>query len=342
VLKKTIPMRELAVFCRKAAFLFDAGLHVTEAMPVLAAQSSGRMLGATLFDLHKMIMQGESFSDALKISGAFPAFMCGFVAIGERTARVPETCAKLADFYENKVRTDEELAAAMLYPVLVSAMMLGVLIMAVTFVLPGYAQIFEASGVALPAATSLLLLVSGYFAENTLLIFGGFLVFLICVMFFFRTTTGQAFSSRNKLKIPIWRQKINLNITEALSLLLSSGIGVSEAVSTCGEVFENPVVLNDLQRVSSQLDSGAAFWQSLGEISYINPLLAELVRVGEETGRLPQTLEKCVAYFSTSYLHEVRRLNKLIEPVLTISLGVVLGAVMLAIILPTFELATAV
>jgi len=335
-------MRELAVFCRKSAFLFDAGLSITEIMPVLATQSSGRALCAIIFDLHKMIMQGESFSSALRITGAFPAFMCGFIAIGERTARVPEACAKLADYYENRVQTDEELKAAMLYPVIVAVSMLGVLIMAVTFVLPGYSRIFEASDIALPTATIMLLSFSDFFATNAHFVLVGIFIYVVCNICFFRSSLGRAFSSRISLKIPISRQKTNLNIAEALSLLLSSGLGISEAVSTCGKIFDNSIVLNDLQKISSQVDSGVAFWQSLSEISYINPLLAELVRIGEETGKMPESLEKCVKYFQSTYTHNVRRLNKLIEPILTITLGAILAAIMLAIILPTFELATAI
>ncbi|MCL2355902.1 MAG: type II secretion system F family protein [Defluviitaleaceae bacterium] len=338
---RKIPLRELAVFCRKAAFLFDAGISVADALPVLATQTSGRIPNAILFDVHKMILQGESFSYALRVSGVFPAFMCGFVAIGERTARIPETFAKLADFYEASARTNEELAAAMLYPALVATVMFGVLIAAVTFVLPGYSRIFEASGIALPGITSSLLSMSNFFSENILFVLIGVLIFLLCAMFFFKSTTGHLFASRVKLKIPIWRQKTNLNITEGFSILLSSGLGIPEAVSVCGEIFDNPIVVGDLQNVSLKLDSGLTFRQSLSEIPYIDPLLTELVGVGEETGRLPQTIEKCNVYFESAYRHEVRRLNKLIEPVLTITLGTILGAIMLAIILPTFELATA-
>lgn len=337
---KLIPLRELAVFCRKASFLLDAGLPVKDAIPILAAQSSWH--GAILSDVHKLVMQGESFSEALRLSGAFPAFMCGYIAIGERTARVADVCTKLGDFYENKSRAEDELAAAMLYPAVVAAMMFGVIILAVTFVLPGYSRIFEASDIALPAVTNALLSVSDFFAANALIVFGGFFIFLTCVMLFFRSVAGRVFLSSVKIKIPILRQKINLNITEGLSLLLSSGINISEALNTCGEILDNHVAKNDLQKISARVNSGVSFWEAIGDVSYINPLLPELARVGEETGHLPQTLEKCSAYFAASYQHEVRRLNKLIEPVITLTLGVILGAIMLAIILPTFELATAI
>lgn len=337
-----VPLRDLAVFCRKTAFLLDAGLPIKTIMLVLAKQTTGRVLGLVILDLHRMVMQGESFSNALRDTGGFPEFMCGYIAIGENTARLPEVFARIADFYEARVQTEEELAAAMMYPVAVALMMLGVIVMAVTFVLPGYSRIFDASGVALPPPTAALLFVSDFIAANTLVVFGGFFALVFAVLFFLRSEKGRTLSAYTKLKIPIQRQNINRNITQAISFLLASGIGVSEAVLMCGDIVDNSMVKKDLQKISAQIKSGRAFCEALQDVSYLNPLLAGLAKVGEETGSLPQTMEKCNVYFETAYKHSIRRLNKLIEPVITLVLGIILATVMLAIILPTFELATAI
>jgi type IV pilus assembly protein PilC len=337
-----VSLRELAFFCRKTAFLLDAGLPVKTALPILAEQATGHVLSVAVSDLHSMVMQGESFSHALKSTGVFPAFMCGYAAIGERAAKLPETFEKLADYYEARVQTEEELVATMIYPIAVTVMMLGVMIMAITFVLPGYSRIFDASGVALPAFTAGLLSVSDFLSKNAFAVFGGILFFMVACVLFLRSAKGQNFSAFMKIKIPIIRQNINLNITQAISLLLSSGLSISEALPMSGEIINNPIVKKDLEKVCAKVNSGAALWEALGEISYINPLLTGLVRVGEETGSLPQTLEKCNMYFETSYRHAIRRMNKFIEPAITLVLGILLAAVMLAVILPTFELATAV
>lgn len=337
---RKIPLRELSVFCRKFAFLLDAGLPVKAAMPVLAEQTAGRVLSAAVSDLHSLVLQGEGFSGALRAAGVFPAFMCGYIEIGERAANLPEVCARLADYYESLAQTEEELAATMVYPVAVALMMSAVVVLAVTLVLPGYARIFEASGVALPAFTSALLVVSGFLSANIFFVLGGLLAAIFLAFAFLRTKAGKNLSAKIKLKIPIQRQKINCRVTQALSLLLSSGLSISEAIPLCGEITDNPVVRRDLQKMSAQVNSGAEFWAALSEVSYIDPLLVGLARVGEDTGRLAETIEKCDTYFENAYRHAIRRLNKLIEPAITLVLGIILAAVMLAIILPTFELAT--
>jgi type IV pilus assembly protein PilC len=188
-----VPLKELAVFCRKAAFLLDSGLPVKDAMPVLAQQTQGRVLRSVVSDVHSLIMQGESFSRALRSAGVFPAFMCGYIAIGEKTARLAEVCARLADYYEGRARTEEELAAAMVYPVAVALMMSAVIIMAVTFVLPGYSQIFEASGVALPRATEILLSVSNFFSNNTAIVFGVIFILFVAIIFFYAVRRDEFF-----------------------------------------------------------------------------------------------------------------------------------------------------
>jgi len=337
---RSLPLRDLAVFCRKAAFLLNAGLPIKAAMPILCAQTPGRALKLVVSDVHKRVMQGESFSNSIKAAVVFPSFMCGYVDIGEKTAQLPKVCAQLADFYEQQAAIKDELTAAMMYPIAVSLMMLGVIVLAVTLVIPGYADMFAASGVPLPALTSMLISLSDFFAANWLAVLVGLIATVIAAAFLLRSGKGRALSSRVKLRIPLLRQSANFRLVQAMSLLLSSGISISQAIPLCREVMDNVRVREDLLKLSANVGSGMAFWAALERINYIDPMLVGLARVGEETGSLPQTIEKCHGYFEATYKHNLRRLNKLIEPVITLVLGIILAAVMLAVVLPTFELAT--
>lgn len=337
-----VPPGDLAVFCKKVSFLLGAGLPIKEALPVLFSQTKGRMLKQVLPDIHNKIMQGESFSHALLAAGVFPGFLCGFISIGEKTARLPYVCEQLADYYERLARTQEELTAALLYPAVVSLMMLGVIILAVVVVLPGYSQVFEHSGVTLPVLTRGLLRISGFVTANALrLVFGFFAAFFVAVLFL-RNQKGRDFVTFLQLKSTLFRLGLNLRLVQVLSLMLGAGQSVSEAMPLCAEVMDNDRIKKDLSGVSHVLSSGQSFWSSLTELPYIDPLLIGLARVGEETGTLPQTITQCQSYFSDTYRKTLRRLNKIIEPVITLVLGILLALVMLAVVLPTFEMATAI
>jgi type IV pilus assembly protein PilC len=287
-------------------------------------------------------MQGDSFSAAIKKTGVFPSFMYGYISIGEQTARLPTVCGHLADYYEGQAQTSDELKAAMMYPAAVTIMMLGVIILAVVMVLPGYTRVFAASGVALPGLTRALLSVSDFVALHGLLMAALFLFAVIAIVIFLQGDRGKQFIALLSLKIPLVRQSISYRLAQAMDLLLSAGLSVSSAIPLCMEVMPNQKVKTDLSRLLMELKSGLAFWEALSGIKYIDPLFAGMARIGEETGQLTQTMEKCHIYFEQNFRHTIRRLNKLIEPIITIFLGILLAFIMLAVVLPTFELATSI
>ena len=334
------PFRELSVFSRKLSFLLSAGVTIKAALSIVSEQLPGRGLRRLLPGLATKVEQGESFSSAIRAAGAFPAFFCGFVAIGEATATLPQIMEQLADFYEDRAQTRDELTAALMYPIIVSIMMLGVMVLAVAFVLPGYSRIFAATGAALPALTRGLMQVSEFFATNTVLVASVFFVLPIAVAIFVLSSAGRSTISAAELRIPVARLGVNFRLAQALHLLLAAGLSVSQALPLIEDVMDNLQVRRDLSKISVQIGAGKPFWEMLGMLRYIDPLLVGMARVGEETGRMPQTMEKCQAYYSQAYKRAVRRLNKLVEPIITLVLGVGLGIIMLAIILPTFELAT--
>ncbi|MCL2189485.1 MAG: type II secretion system F family protein [Defluviitaleaceae bacterium] len=337
-----IPARELAVFNKQLAFLLAAGVTIKEALPIIQTQIKGRQLSQAMPNLHKSVMQGESFSAALKAAGCFPVFMHSFVVIGEKTARLPQVCAQLADYYEGQAQTESELIAALIYPAAVTAMMLSVIVMAIVFVLPGYAEVFANTGVALPALTRGLLAVSAFLTGNAAWLGLGLLVCIASFIYVARTEQGSLLFSALQLRFGLYRQRVNLRLVQSVALMLDAGQSVSNAIPLCGDVAGNKRVKQDMQYIHAELTAGRAFWTSIANLPYIDPLLIGLARVGEEAGALSQTMAQCSNYFMQNYRHSMKQANKLVEPIITLVLGILLALVMLAIVLPTFEMATAV
>ena len=333
-------LREIPIFCRKMSFLLGAGIHIKSALSIVSEQLPGRGISRHMSGLNARVQQGESFSQAAKATGAFPAFFHGFVAIGEAAARLPQVMEQLADFYEDQAQTRDELTAVLVYPIAVTIIMLGVIIMAVTLVLPGYSRIFAATGVPLPPLTRGLLHISDFLTANALWVIVGMIAAFAAAALFIRGNRGQNIVAAAKLRIPIVRQGVNFRLTQALHMLLSAGLPVSQALPLAEGVMDNIHVRRDLNKISTQLEMGKPFWEALQGVTYIDPLLVGLARVGEETGYMTQTMEKCQNYYAQAYKKSIRRLSKLVEPIITLILGIGLGIIMLAVILPTFELAT--
>ncbi|MCL2707859.1 MAG: type II secretion system F family protein [Defluviitaleaceae bacterium] len=335
-----LSLRDTALFSRKISFMLDAGIPIKTALPALvesAGATSAKTRRAVGF-VYSGVMQGESFARACESSGAFPDFACKLLAVGEKTAKLPRVAGQLADYYERRRKFNDELKAALAYPAAVTLLMIGVVALAVAFVLPEYARVFASAGARIPAPTRALMSAADFLSKNffQMLLFASAAALGLAT--FSRFEAGRLFYSRVKLLFPIYRLKANGSIAQTLLLLLESGYSVTEAIPVCAESAQNEIIKRDLTVLSSGLSEGSPFWSALIEIKYVDPLFPEMARVGEETGRLAQSVKKCDEYYGYELTHAIKRLNKLIEPAITVALGFMLGAVMLAVILPAFSL----
>ena len=337
--KKNAKLKDIAMFCRKLSFLLDSGLSIKASLPVLRGQIENRGLGVAVGKLHSMVEQGESLSMAMTGVKVFPLFLCGYVSIGEKTGRLAEVFSKLADYYEEHAKIEDELAAAMVYPIMVTIMMLGVIILSVTLVLPGYADIFMDSDIPMPRVTSSLIAASDFITGNFAFVALGLLLLIACIGAFFKSKTGSSSLNAIKLKNSLIRKSINLKIAESLSLLLYSGISVSDAIPICVKLQGNEKIRKDFFELESDLRRGRPFWASLNKLPYVDKQFVSLVKIGEERGALAKTIAKCSEYLLADYKLSIKNLNKLIEPIITLVLGIFLALIMLAVVLPTFELA---
>jgi type IV pilus assembly protein PilC len=171
-----------------------------------------------------------------------------------------------------------------------------------------------------------------------------YLLFLVIITIFtvftllLKSKQGRYLADRLYLGIPLIKQNLNLRFTQAMSILLSSGQTVTTAIPACANVLDNTHAKRDIMQAAAGVNEGRPLWEALTRVRFIDPMLAGMVRVGEETGRLPQVMDKCRHYFTQSHRQSMQKTAKLVEPLITLVLGILLGLVMLAIILPTFAL----
>ena len=336
---KRLKSKDLALFNEKLAFLLGSGVTIKTALPIIQMQLDNKLLHDTITKIHISILSGDSLFFAMKQTNIFPTEMLGFIAVGEKTGRLSDVCSRLAAFYALLAKTESELKAALIYPIAVTIMMFSVMIIAIVFVLPSYANIFHASNIDLPFVSRVLLSVSNMITRNFLQILIVLIAFIITIILFLKRPAGKRLLSMLELKIPILRARISFRLTEVLHIALSSDLSINESIPLCKQIFENIIVKNDLNDIGNKINSGSSFWSSIEHISYIDTILTSMSRVGEETGKLAETIGACKKYLSENYEHKIKRFSKLIEPIITIGLGVFLLIVVLAIIMPTFELA---
>ncbi|MCL2371801.1 MAG: type II secretion system F family protein [Defluviitaleaceae bacterium] len=332
-----LPASGVVAFCRKLAFLLGAGLTVKDAMPIIMQQSEGGSSGRVISIIHNEVVGGRSFSAAIEAAGAFPEFMQQYIQVGEKTGQLAKACQQLADYYEQQTKTKSELISTMAYPATVILMMLAVIVLAVTMVLPGYARMFEASGVQLPLITSLLISLSGFFAQNFAMVLLLLATATLLLVLLLRKNPLTLHSLL--LKSTLAKLSVNFHLSQTLTLVLGAGLTVSDALAMCINTIPNKKVQADFCSILTRTTTGHTLWNALSNLPYVDPLLSDMIKIGEETGEIKQTMEKCHAYFAENYSHNLRRISKLIEPTITIFMGFLLVLLILAVVLPTFEMA---
>jgi len=341
--ERNAPPTVLAGLCRQISFMLGAGVTLKVVMTVLIDNpAKNRRLQTSLRNVLNGIMGGASLSRVLEETRYFPVFMCNMCRIGEISDDLPRVMELLADYYEEMARNKDEIKSALLYPAVVAVMMLVMILVAVLYVLPHYALVFAVSEVPLPFLTQGLLGVSNVLMTRWWLVLPGIAIVLMAPIAIVRTPAGRSRFEWGLLNVPlismVYRQIINLHIVQAMALLLQSGQPLADAVLAVSEVISNKQVSNDLEQVAAGLQEGAAFWTLLMDINYMDATVISMARVGEETGNMAKAFSHADTYSRHQFRQMTKRLNKLVEPVITLALGLVLAVVMLSIILPTFAM----
>ena len=333
----------LAGLCRQMSFMLGAGVTIKVVITVLIDNpTKNRRLHMSLRGILDGIMRGDSLSRALEGTGYLPGFMCKMCRIGEMSDNLPQVMALLADYYEEMARNRDEIKSALLYPIVVAVMMLIMILVAVLYVLPHYALVFAVSDVPLPVLTQALLGLSDILMTRWWLVLPVIIAVIMTPIAVVRTPAGRSWYEWGLLNVPLismaYRQTVNLHIVQAMALLLQSGQPLAEAMLAVSEIISNKQVANDLKQVVAGLQEGEAFWTLLADIPYMDATVISMARVGEETGNMAEAFDHADAYSRHQFRQMTRRLNKLVEPAITLVLGLVLAVVMLSIILPTFAM----
>ena len=333
----------MAELCRQLAFMLDAGVNFESAISaMLRSKNKDRRMKASLQIALESIIGGESLASAFERAGYFTQFMCSMCRIGEMSDNLPSVMSLLADYYEETAKNRESIRSALMYPAIVSAMMLFMIVASVVFILPQYALVFAASDVQLPFLTRALLGLSDLLITRWWIVLpiGILVIFLPSALI--KSTQGRDFLEYCQLHLPpvstVYRQIINLHIIQALSLLLDSHQHLADSVLAVADIIPNRKVSQDLQQVAAGLQEGQSFSRLIDKIPYIDPTIANMAVVGEETGNMAQAFKHASNYSRHKFNQMSMRLNKLVEPVVTLLLGLVLALVMLSIILPTFAM----
>jgi len=334
--------RELMIFCRQFATMLQAGIGVVHCLRILSGQKELASLQRQISLSALKVERGEALSSAMQGGqDSFPPVMVGMVEAGEASGKLDLIMEKLADHFEKQHDFVAKIRSATLYPSFIVLVSVAVLAVMVIIVLPQFAGIFEAMGVEMPLFTRLLLSWTETISRYRILLPLILAFLVIGTAYLIRTEKGRRKIDRLRLHLPflgkIYTQIAAARFAGTMSTLLASGISLHSALQLTDRVVNNTVLSNSISILGEALNRGESLAGPMQKDGYFPALLTEMVRIGEETGALEDTLSRTALFYEKEAAFVVERLGTILEPALLLIVGFFIGLLVVSIYSPMYQ-----
>ena len=338
-----VGLAELVIFTRQLATMIDAGLAMVQSLQGLADQTTNKIMRDVIHDVCARVEGGDSFSEALqKHPKAFSRLYVCMVGAGEKGGLLAEILARLATYLENSARLRKKVKSAMMYPTVVTIVAILITIFLLVKVVPVFGEIFSSFNATLPAPTQYLINISNIVKRYLILFalaggaagYGWF--------YFIKTPTGRWFWDSRRIRLPIFgsiAHKICLaRFSRTLASLIRSGVPILEVLQIVSQTVGNVVMEKAVKTAASDIERGESISAALAKHPIFPSMIIRMVTAGEQTGKIDNMLERIADFLDEEIETTLSGLTALIEPILIVFLGVVVGGMVICMFLPIFKL----
>ena len=339
----SVPLADLVVFTRQLATMIDAGLAMVQSLQALAEQTTNKVMRDVIKDVCSRVEGGDSFSAALvKHPKVFNRLYVCMVDAGEKGGLLAEILARLATYLENTARLRKKVKSAMMYPTVVTVVAIAITIFLLVKVVPVFGDIFKGFNAKLPAPTLFLITVSE-FLQKTIIYLLPVMAGLVYGWFaYIKTKQGREFWDRTRIKLPIFgaiAHKICLaRFTRTLASLIRSGVPILEVLNIVANTCGNVIMEKAIRTASADIERGDSISNSLGKHPIFPTMIVRMITAGEQTGKIDSMLERVADFLDEEIETTLSGLTSLIEPLLIVFLGVVIGGIVICMFLPIFKM----
>lgn len=334
---------EVAGTIRQLSILIRAGVPLVESLTGLAEQAKSPVLGQALQQITQEVSQGAALSESFeKHPTIFPRLAVEMAGMAEAGGNLAESLSKLADHMETGAEISRKVKGALAYPVVVMCISFVTVLVMVTFILPRFTKLFKQMGAKVPWTTQMLIVISHVVTTYWYLFLGGGILVFYLVRKFLATPSGKRHFDALALKLPLVGDVVNKivlsRVLACMSTLLGSGVPMIKTLETAGAAANNEIVKDALLRASRDVAEGNATSQSLRAAEIFPPLVLQMVASGEKTGELPAMLEYVCTLYHRETEAKVKSLTSIIEPIMIVVLGVIVGFIAMSVIVPIYSL----
>lgn len=335
----------LSLTASQFAILLRAGLPLSRTVEIVATQSTDKLMKRILKQVQQDVAAGYGLAQSLELRGKkIPVTFIETVRAGEQSATLAESFDRLALYYEKTNKLKSKVKSAMMYPIIVCVMAVIVVAIVVNVAVPTVLGTIMETGGEVPLPTQMLMSIYNFFKNYWALFFGILFALIIAFIFYSRSEKGKVQVAKGLLKLPVLG-KINrmtgaAEFANTMATLLTAGLPLTQCLNITGKVISNLVIGSSVDACAVGVESGKRFGAVLADNEYLPPLLVEMAGVGEESGSLEKTLTTIGAYYDAEVEQATNRAIGMLEPVMTIVLGVIIGFIVIAMYLPMFTMYT--
>ncbi|OPF52085.1 hypothetical protein BH721_13360 [Clostridium baratii] len=342
-----VTLKDLSLFCRQFAFVVQSGTPMLRAVELSMQQTENKKLKEILGRVYDQVQKGRSLSDAFKFEEEIPDLMVNMIAAGEASGRLEYIMNELSEYYRKQYKQKQKVNQATMYPKIIVVFTVVVVGFLLIKVVPDFVQNLSGMGGELPIFTKILMAV-GEFAKKTWIFFliVGLLAYGYKVFFLNKDESYKIKSGKRSLEGRVFgrinRQLVAGRFANTFAILTSSGLGVIQALEISGQVLENAYIEKKLNEAKEDVKKGHPIGKTIEDLNVFPTMLTQMITVGEETGALEDILVKTSEFYDGEVEVAIEKMTTMIEPILIMVLAVVVLFIVMALLLPMFNMMDAV
>ena len=342
-----ITTRDIVIFTRQFATMINSGLPLVQSLDILAEQTENAALRKTITDTLYDVESGHTLADAMgKHPKVFTDLFVNMVAAGEAGGILDTILLRLATFLEKSDALTRKIKGAMIYPAVIFSVAGGAIVILLIFVIPTFQTMFAAAGIPLPLPTRIVIGMSGFLQAYWWVCGVGVIGFVVGIRTWYKTDTGQLMLDRLLLALPVLgdlqRKSAVARFTRTLGTLVASGVSILEGLEITAKTAGNRVIHDAVMGSRASIAGGETIAGPLKESGVFPPMVVQMINVGEQTGGLDEMLTKIADFYDGEVDTAVEALLAVMEPIMIVVLGVVVGGMIVAMYLPIFDMINAV
>ena len=341
--KRRIKSKDLSVFSKQLYTMLHAGMPLLTCIETLKDQVQSKLLREKLIEIYQDLQKGAIFSTALQKHGeAFPELFISMVRSGELTGNMDGVLNNLSTHYQKEARLQAQIRSAMIYPIIVLMVAIGVTVFMLVKLVPMFKSFFR--GKALPGITQFVVNLSDFMIAKWYIIIAVVVGVSFLINRYVSTPVGRMQFDTNKLRLPgvgsLMKTIASSRFASTLSVLISSGIPIIQAIESSGQVTNNVFIQKNMTYAIDNIKKGSPMSVELKKLEILPPMMISMLKIGEESGAIDSMLQKTSDFFEEELEEAIKRMTSMMEPLIIILVGGIVAVVLISVYLPMFDMST--